>query len=625
MATKTKPMAPQDHGSQLDNSQSTETELGADSLAVAAQALADATRASVNTLADATQQSVQTLSGAAQALTQATQQLTATVAQLSVLTQTRATETGARDTTAATAVQINVWEDDPFSEASPSPAPTRPQPITVGLPSVASPLLQVAIAGQRPAPSRYSPGTANFRYWTAAEALARGVGFWAARLPVGTRWSTRNAVLQVTLVVPGDWLNATYSRVAGLRFYQANVRNVVIFSGESPDVVLHELGHAVLDAVRPELFHAASIEAAAFHEAFGDMSSILVALQLPTVRQKVLQETNGRLNVSSRLSRVAEQLGWGIRQRAPEAVDADCLRNAANRFFYQPPESLPPRTPAARLSSEAHSFARVFTGAFLDALARMLTTVGAANDANLLTVARDMGQLLVDGVRTARITPAYYSQVAAAMIQADRARNNGRYRMALADAFLRRGILAPAALASLASAPVPRTEAAASVAGAGGMGMVGPFGGAGFGGSGFADEASGADSILAYDDGDDAYQRGFGDTPELPEHEISLEFDMGDRLVVHAAAQPERFAVASASVDVGFAQKPDADHAARSFVEDLLQLGRIDFGRKASVVPELSSPAGEKTHTLEETAEGLVLKRVYFDCCARLHHATETS
>jgi len=111
--------------------------------------------------------------------------------------------------------------------------------------------------------------------------------------------------------------------------------------------VLHELGHAILDALRPQLFNAFSIEAAAFHEAFGDMSSILCGLQLPSRRAKVLSETGGRLNTNSRLSRLAEQLGWGIRQSSPTAVDPDSLRNAANRFFYQRPEQLPPR-PAFR-------------------------------------------------------------------------------------------------------------------------------------------------------------------------------------------------------------------------------------------------------------------------------------
>ena len=77
----------------------------------------------------------------------------------------------------------------------------------------------------------------------------------------------------------------------GLSFFHdvvrdaTNGRQVTVFSGESPDVVAHELGHAVLDSLKPALFELASIEAAAFHESFGDMSAILTALQLPSVRQ----------------------------------------------------------------------------------------------------------------------------------------------------------------------------------------------------------------------------------------------------------------------------------------------------------------------------------------------------
>src|SRR5437762_11317133 len=107
------------------------------------------------------------------------------------------------------------------------------------------------------------------------------------------------------------------------------------------------------------------------------MSAILSALQVTSLRGKVLDETGGRLNVNSRLSRLAEQLGWAIRQLSPTAVDGDCLRNAANRFFYVDPNALPPSAPSTELSSEVHSFSRIFTGAFLDALSRMLTTVGA--------------------------------------------------------------------------------------------------------------------------------------------------------------------------------------------------------------------------------------------------------
>jgi len=210
--------------------------------------------------------------------------------------------------------------------------------LTVPVPGVNAPLLRWQIAEARPAPNQYNPGTADFRYWVAEEALTRGVSFWASLLPQGTRWTTISSVLQATLVA-GQWLNARYTRFAGLQFYQQPVGAITVFTGESPDVVCHELGHAVLDALRPELFNAGLPETAAFHESFGDMSSILTALQVPSIRTKVLAETQGRLNSSSRLSRMAEQLGWGIRQSRPTAVDVDCLRNAANRHYYQAPTS----------------------------------------------------------------------------------------------------------------------------------------------------------------------------------------------------------------------------------------------------------------------------------------------
>jgi hypothetical protein len=55
------------------------------------------------------------------------------------------------------------------------------------------------------------------------------------------------------------------------------------------------MGHAILDAIKPQLWDAASQEIPAFHESFGDMSAILSALQLQPLRLAVLQETSGRI------------------------------------------------------------------------------------------------------------------------------------------------------------------------------------------------------------------------------------------------------------------------------------------------------------------------------------------
>ena len=168
-------------------------------------------------------------------------------------------------------------------------------------------------------------------------------------------------------------LNAFYDR-NGMTFFHGTVRGTKIYSGESPDVVCHELGHAVLDALKPQLFDVASIEAAAFHESFGDCSAMLSNLMLPSFRHGVLDETDGRLSTASQLSRLAESLGWAIRQLVPDAVAPDCLRSAVNSFYYQPPATLPPRSPASSLASEPHSFSRVFTSGVL----RVLNGVFAA-------------------------------------------------------------------------------------------------------------------------------------------------------------------------------------------------------------------------------------------------------
>ncbi|MEW5983442.1 MAG: hypothetical protein AB1806_13895 [Acidobacteriota bacterium] len=335
--------------------------------------------------------------------------------------------------------RVAAWEDDPLSFEDVTPV-TRP------VPDPRRGALAVAIGGRRPEPRAYHPGTAEFRYWTAAEALARSAGYWAGLVPGGTRW-WRGSTLPVTLDRGVD-LNAYYDR-QGLSFFHATIRGTTVYSGESPDVLAHELGHAILDAVRPQLWNAATLEVAAFHESFSDISAMLSGLQLLSVRRAVLEETSRRLSRASRLSRLAEQLGWAVRQIKPDAVDADCLRNAVNSFFYRPPEQLPPSAPASSLSSQPHSFSRVFTGAWLESLAGMLDAE-RASPATLLRTARDAGRLLVAAVRDARIASNYFAQVAAHTLRADEALFHGRYRAALSSAFVRRGILSPGSAAAVA-------------------------------------------------------------------------------------------------------------------------------------------------------------------------------
>jgi hypothetical protein len=295
-------------------------------------------------------------------------------------------------------------------------------------------------------------------------------------------------------------------------------------------------------------------------------------------------------------------LGWAIRQLSPTAVDPDCLRNAANRFFYQDPDDLPPSAPSSQLASEPHSFSRVFTGAFLDALARMLTTLGPVTSDNLLAVSRDMGQLLIDGVHLAPITSGYYSQVAAAIVQADQARFNGRYRAALTSGFVQHGILAPAAAAGLARAAVPNMVPAA-VPSAAAFAMT--------------SFPAGQNVRLSLGQESEGYRNTAQDAPALPTRPLTTRFGM--ELEVHAPLEQPRFSVASAA-----APTRGADDEAHAFVEDLIQLGRIDaeptaMGMGKELVSLSSRSQSKKTHTLVPTRDGkYLLKRLHFNCgCCR--------
>jgi hypothetical protein len=414
----------------------------------------------------------------------------------------------------------------------------------------------------------------EFRYWTAAEALRRGADFWGALLP-GLSWEV-GSILPVDLDFGTD-LNAFYDRV-GLKFFHGSAAGRTVFSGESPDVVCHELGHAVLDSLKPQLFDAASMEVAAFHESFGDMSALLSALQLPSVREGVLAETGGVLRRASRLSRLAEQLGWAIRQSVPSAVEPDCLRNAVNTFFYRDPDTLPTTSPAAALSSEPHSFSRVFTGAFLEGLAGMLATMDAKDEAALLQVSKDMGAILVQGIRTASVVPTFFSQVAASMLGVAKGQFSAQgYEVPLRSGFVRHGILPPAMAFTVARARAPRR--AAGVA------------------------------------------EGLPESKTLPTLHLSVaEYGLGvPSIVVYAAGEPKRLQVAGAALAVGAAPSPGEDQAAKSFFEDLLRRGQLKVAGGAKGAAEIvraSAPLTHETHTHELRREGgqMVLRRVRIDC-----------
>ncbi|MFF4117827.1 gluzincin family metallopeptidase [Streptomyces sp. NPDC001714] len=471
----------------------------------------------------------------------------------------------------ATMPMVLVFEDDPGGDPLHINMPV-PHPV----PHLDTQPFPMAIAESAPQPDSAGPGTEAFRYWVAADSLSRASQTWGPLVPTGTKWHPQVGRALTAHLNAGDDLNAFYDR-KGLWFFRRTVAGVNVAACESNEVVQHEAGHAVLDALRPQLFNMASAETAALHEAFGDISALLGSLQLESLRIAVLAETQSDLELSSRVSRMAEQLGWAIRQGHPNAVDPDCLRNLANSFFYRDPVLLSPNEPASRLSSEPHSFSRVFSGAFLKIVAGIFRQQDLQDQAGLGRAAEIAGQLLVDAVVAAPVVSAYYAQIAAHMIAADHRRNGGMYGQSLRSAFIRHGILSLEAAASVTEPEVARR------------------------GAGIAEVTPGG--------GDDQ-----GLTPVTVQ---GATYGVTQPLTLSAPAQERRFGVAGSDPAGGSVRPSDPERVATSYLEDLFRRGRVhvptEHRSATSFVDD--SPSRLKTHeiTRSTTGEGLALVRRCFD------------
>jgi hypothetical protein len=471
--------------------------------------------------------------------------------------KTSATSRKAGATSRKAGATIQVWEDDPGSGVLAStglPDPKR-QPLGYQFPSPA------------PAPSGDS-NSAAFRYWTAAEALRRGADFWAPKVATG-QWQV-GPVLPV-LLDQGIDLNAYYDRQA-LNFFHGPSPTGTVYSGASPDILCHEMGHAILDSLKPQLWGAASQEAAAFHESFGDMSAILSALQLPSLRTAILRDTGAHFYSNSRLSRVAEQLGAAIRAQRPDSVDQDCLRNAVNSFSYSDPIDLPSRAPASQLSSEPHSFSRVFTGAFFQALAGLLRSHAADADAptpdELLEVSKQMRDILVEGIIRAPVVSNFFSQVAAGMVEASSS-ISANYPAILKGAFVRRSILSLNSAMSIQSLQTALVSA----------GMSAP------------------------------------EIPPLDRVALSaFKYGLAEPLIVETPSHPRQFVAFAATEDAKSAEPRSAVSAASAFLDDLFAHGRVDYNNLGATDSMFSSGRRLKTHKVVREGGALHLTRRLFDC-----------
>ena len=236
----------------------------------------------------------------------------------------------------------------------------------------------------------------------------------------------------------GVELNAFYDRQS-FAFFPFPVGTKTFFSGASTDVVAHEIGHGLLDAIRPDLWNAAFMEVAAFHEAFGDCVAILTALEDRETRKKLLAVTT-TLKKQNFVESTIELLAAGIKALQANH-NAAAPRRAFNAFEHQIPETLPDNGGPGELINEVHSFGMLFTGCFYDVIVGLFAAQTSKTEAKLLAAARKAGALLVGAASTAVIAPRFFQSVGRAMIHADEQANGGANRAIIRKAFERHKIM----------------------------------------------------------------------------------------------------------------------------------------------------------------------------------------
>ena len=258
------------------------------------------------------------------------------------------------------------------------------------------------------------------------------------------------AAVQILTIEPraGNDLNAYYDR-RNLKFFYSTdrVAKKVVYTCDSVDIVAHELGHALLDAMRPDMWNTQSMEIHAFHEGFGDINAIATIMLHNEILEYALKETDGDMRKSNVVSKVAEEMGNAIYNltRGNGGFIPGALRDAVNSFHYEAPERLPYTPSNDKLGGECHSFGRLIVGAWYDVVVGMYEHRLKQKDDALtaLCTARDTAyHYIVEALKIAPNTVKFYNSIARGMLSVDRL-NGGEYFNVISKAFNKRKILRP--------------------------------------------------------------------------------------------------------------------------------------------------------------------------------------
>jgi hypothetical protein len=239
-------------------------------------------------------------------------------------------------------------------------------------------------------------------------------------------------------------LNAYYDRKSIKFFYYFDYKiRKNIYLCESSDVVSHELGHAILDAFRPDFWNVQSYEIWAIHESFGDIVAILNILDNDEILKLIIKETNGTLSSSNSVSRLAEHFAKTIYNvtNGKHGSNPNYLRDAVNSFSYVDPIRLPDEAEDEKISRECHSFSRIWTGCWYDIFVGIYGLEKNKHEClKAIRIARDISaKYFIQSILEVPCTFKMFEALSQKIIQID-LKNGGKYNSLLKTIFNKRNL-----------------------------------------------------------------------------------------------------------------------------------------------------------------------------------------
>ncbi|GAB4508817.1 MAG: hypothetical protein OHK0046_02400 [Anaerolineae bacterium] len=263
-------------------------------------------------------------------------------------------------------------------------------------------------------------------------------------------WSFPSTLLTIDPHV-GDEANAFYSeqdRMLGFHNFQLDGETVS--TAWSADIVSHETAHAILDGLRDLYNESFGLGPMAFHESFGDMTAMLVALHDDSLVRRLLEWTKNDLRLDNFVASVAEQLTDALIRDTVGYLRGHTvyLRNAINSLRSEPFDALAynPTDPELQLGLQSHNYSRLFTGAFYDILAGIYDQRSQSLPAHIaIYQARNLAaHMLVAAIELGPVGEFDFRDMAKAFLSADLVLNDGHHEGILKRVFEQRNLLTAA-------------------------------------------------------------------------------------------------------------------------------------------------------------------------------------